>query len=121
MANDAERPGTQPRRRWTTFEKLRIVEESLAAGANVAEIARRHNISRNMIHRWRHEAKTGTLSTRSDGQSNFALVAVAAESNECTDSTIEVVLRNGRVLRLSEAASPGRAAQLADALEGCRP
>jgi hypothetical protein len=31
---------------------------------------------------------------------------------------IEVVLRNGRVLRLSERAAPARAALLADALEG---
>jgi hypothetical protein len=39
---------------------------------------------------------------------------------DCGDgSMLEVMLRNGRVLRLSERMAPARAALLADALEGC--
>jgi transposase len=121
MTRNAEHASSQQRRRWTPIEKLRIVEQSLAPDARVAEIARRHNVNPNVVYRWRHEAKTGALSTTPDGQSRFALVTVAAANHECAGSMVEVVLRNGRVLRLSEAAVPGRAAQLADALEGCRP
>jgi transposase len=122
MTGNAERARPQPpRRRWTPIEKLRIVEQSLAPDASVAEVARRHNVNPNVIYRWRHEAKTGAVSTTPDDQSRFALVTVAAANSECVSSMVEVVLRNGRVLRLSEAAVPGRAAQLADALEGCQP
>jgi transposase len=121
MMGNAERAGPRQRRRWTPIEKLRIVEQSLAPDASVAEIARRHNINPGVVYRWRHEAKAGALSTTPDDQSRFALVTVAAANSECAGSMVEVVLRNGRVLRLSEAVVPGRAAQLADALEGCRP
>jgi transposase len=36
--------GPERRRRWTSTEKARIVEESLAPDASVAEVARRHDI-----------------------------------------------------------------------------
>jgi transposase-like protein len=36
--------GPERRRRWTTAQKLRIVEESLAPGASVVEVARRHDV-----------------------------------------------------------------------------
>ncbi|MFL9500192.1 transposase [Rhodopseudomonas palustris] len=35
------------RRFWTTDEKRRIVEESLADGASIAEIARRYDLNAN--------------------------------------------------------------------------
>jgi transposase len=38
--------GPERRRRWTQAEKLRLVEETLAAEANIAEIARRHDVCR---------------------------------------------------------------------------
>jgi hypothetical protein len=38
-------------------------------------------------------------------------------SDRGDDSVIEVLLRNGRILRLSESAAPTRVAPLADALE----
>jgi hypothetical protein len=47
--------------------------------------------------------------------------ATPATAREARDTgMIEVVLRNGRVLRLCAGAEPGNAARLADALEGCR-
>ena len=52
-----------------------------------------------------------------------AIAAVAAPAREGHDgdaAIIEVVLRNGRVLRLCASVAPGDAARFADALEGCR-
>jgi Transposase len=103
MATVSVLAGAERRRRWSTAEKLRIVEESLASGASVAEVARRHDV-----------------------HPNFVPVAIAGESgvarpmasDDVIGPVIEVVLRNGRVLRLSEPAAPARAALLADALEG---
>jgi transposase len=112
--------GLPQRRRWTPAEKLQIVEQSLASDASVNEVARRHSINPGMLHRWRHEARTGTLPRTPESKAQFALVAVAGASDHCGAIMVEVVLRNGRVLRLPEIAMPARAAQLADALEGCR-
>jgi transposase len=119
--------GRERRRRWTASEKLRMVTESLSAGLSVAEFARRHDVHPNMVHSWRRQARMGELSVAADGGARFVPVAVAPEScvappiedDKRLRSTIEVVLRNGRVLRLLEEASPQRVRQLADALDGC--
>jgi hypothetical protein len=80
-----------------------------------------------LVHAWRRQAKSGELSAAPDGAARFTPVAVATEDGAAlptrTDddggSIVEVVLRNGRVLRLSDRMAAGRAALLADALEGC--
>src|SRR5271165_7479346 len=48
--------GSERRRRWTTAEKLRIVQESQAPDAMVSEIARRHDVHPNQLHLWRRQA-----------------------------------------------------------------
>src|SRR5712675_2206934 len=114
------------RRRWTASEKLRLVADSAASGLSVADFARRHDVHPNLVHAWRRQAKTGELSI-ADGEARFTPVAVATEDSAAIPtrhgddggSIVEVVLRNGRVLRLSDRMSAGRAALLADALEGC--
>jgi transposase len=119
--------GRERRRRWTASEKLRIVEGSLSAGLSVAEFARRHDVHPNLVHSWRRQARMGELSVAPDGAARFVPVAVAAEDSVALPtgndtrpgSTIEVVLRNGRVLRLLEEVPPQLVRQLADALDGC--
>jgi transposase len=119
--------GRERRRRWTASEKLRIVAESLSAGLSVAEFARRHDVHPNMVHAWRRQARMGELSVSPDGEARFVPVVLATEScvaapienDKRPGSTIEVVLRNGRVLRLLEGVPPQLVGQLADALEGC--
>ena len=49
------------RRRWTDDEKIRIVEESHRDGVTLAEVARRHEISRSMLYDWRYRHKLGLL------------------------------------------------------------
>jgi transposase len=119
-------PGPERRRRWTTAEKLQIVEESLSSGLSVAEFARRRDIHPNLLHSWRRQMKSGEVAVP-DGEARFVPVAVAAapseapsmrESEAVVGVMVEVVLRNGRVLRLSDGVVPGHLAQLADVLEG---
>jgi transposase len=49
--------GPERRRRWTSAVKTRIIEESLAPGASVAEVAREHDIHPNLLHLWRRQAR----------------------------------------------------------------
>ena len=103
-----------------------MVTESLTPGARVSEVARRHDIHPNLLHLWRRQARTGVLS-KADDECRFAPVAIASVDGAVVPSrtamgvgpVIEVVLRNGRVLRLPEGVAPTRVVVLADALEGC--
>jgi len=123
--------GPERRRRWTTAEKLRIVEECLTTETSVVEIARRHDVHPNQLHGWRRQARLGLLGADVAvvaEECRFVPIAVApAESKACeplkvavgdAPPIIELVLRNGRVLRLPESVTPTRAAALAEALEG---
>ena len=51
--------GTARRRRWTTEEKLRIVDESLQPGMSVSYVARRHGVAANLLFRWRKLMREG--------------------------------------------------------------
>lgn len=77
--------GSERRRRWTTAEKLRIVQESQAPDAMVSEIARRHDVHPNQLHLWRRQARTGVLTGADAGHgaregARFAAVAIAPEA-----------------------------------------
>jgi transposase len=50
-------PSGKRRCHWSPEEKARIVAETLAAGAKVAEVARKHEISPGRIFAWRREAR----------------------------------------------------------------
>src|SRR5215467_5242324 len=108
--------GPERRRRWTAMEKARIVEESLASGASVAEVARRHDVHRNLLDAWRRQARAGTLvrelgARMAPDGGGFSRVVVASDHRMLRAPqsepgagrvSIEVVLRNGRVLRVPD-------------------
>jgi transposase len=47
--------GQHRRRQWTAEEKVRIVAESFAEGANISEVARRNGVARGLLTVWRHK------------------------------------------------------------------
>lgn len=51
--------GVERRRRWSRDEKARMVEETLAPGAVVSEVARRHGVAQSLLFTWRRLARTG--------------------------------------------------------------
>jgi transposase len=62
--SDAGRPGTdgsqRRRQTWSADQKQRIIAESFAPGASVAEVARRYSLNANMLFTWRRrEQKVG--------------------------------------------------------------
>lgn len=54
--------GVERRRRWSRDDKMRIIEETLAPGAVVSEIARRHGIATSLVFTWRRRARLATAS-----------------------------------------------------------
>jgi transposase len=57
--------GSLGRRRWTIDDRARILEETLAPGAVVSAVARRHGLTPQQLFTWRREARrkaeAGTL------------------------------------------------------------
>jgi transposase len=49
--------GIGGRRRWSTDDMARIVEETLAPGAVVSEVARRYGLSPQQVFGWRRQAR----------------------------------------------------------------
>ena len=58
--------GPARRRRWSAEETARIVAEATVPDARVADIARRHGVSRSLIYTWRREANRGLSGDRVD-------------------------------------------------------
>ncbi|HET7879878.1 MAG TPA: transposase [Acetobacteraceae bacterium] len=49
--------GKRSRRSWSDEDKRRIVEEAIAPGASVANIARRYGVNANLLFNWRKAAR----------------------------------------------------------------
>jgi transposase len=118
--------GPERRRRWTSEQKLRIVGESLAVGASVAAVAQQHDVHPNLIYGWRRQMRSGGPSAATGHDIQLVPVKIAPARDASTVSArdcdiepaIEVVLRNGRMLRVPDGVAPARAGALADAIEG---
>ena len=66
--------GSGRRRRWSGDEKARIIVESLAPGASVSEVARRHGLTPQQLFGWRREARE--LFSEDTGAAGAVLPAV---------------------------------------------
>ena len=53
--------GRERRRRWSTAEKLRIVEESTERGAVMRAVAARNGVCESLLYAWRRQIRDGTL------------------------------------------------------------
>jgi transposase len=89
---------TGRRRRWSTEEKLRIVEESYSAPQLVSATARRHGISNQLLFAWRKAHREGRFGE--DGVGGFVPAMIVAEPAEkraeASCGRMEVVSTNGR-------------------------
>ena len=114
--------GVERRCRWSDAGKLRIVAEADEAGAKVAEVARRHEISRSILWTWRKQARAGRL-TMSDPPGFLPVVVDAVSAMDTAASepsaasvpadtpsppgplAITITLTNGTRLEISAALS----------------
>ena len=110
------------RRRWSAEEKIRIVEESFARPRAVSATARRHEVSRSLLARWRAAYRAGLLVE--GRRPAFAPVALVAEPASATptasepETKVEIVLANGRRVVVVASIDPAALARLLPALEG---
>ena len=101
----------ETRRRWSHEEKLAIVSQASGVSVNVSAVARRHGIRPSLLFRWKKEL--GTLPEAPAASVAAALVPVtvsaptitrskdiAAADGEPMSRLVEIVLANGRCLRV---------------------
>ena len=119
---------TGRRRRWTDAQKVRIVEESFGPRGSVAETARRHDIGRTLLVRWRRQYRNGELSSGASPLRfmpvTLAPPAVPAEQAapkpvpaSTSVERAEITLLNGRRLSVAAAIDPMVLSRLVQALE----
>ena len=88
------------RRPWSDEEKRQIVAETLAPGASVSIVARRHDLNANMLFTWRRQMGTAALVPAGEGV-KFVPAAIAVEAAPAVSpassvaSRMEIVLAPG--------------------------
>jgi transposase len=121
--------GVERRRRWSREDKARIIEETLAPGAKVSEVARRHGISASLVFTWRRQSRAHHVPPAVVPR--FAAVRLAEASTEAAASTtreqprgaggrsglIEISLGGGRRVRVDASVDAAALARVLDVLE----
>jgi transposase len=92
----------------------------------VQGVSRRHGVCSSLLHRWRREARgeapqrrvpAPQLPVRLVGPEVADAPMPSSRPVDTADPSVEIVLRNGRVLRVGITADPAAVARLALALE----
>jgi transposase len=104
--------GVERRRRWSRDDKMRIIEETLAPGAVVTEIARRHGISTSLVFTWRRRARLASVVSAGPKLVSVQLTPAATESVSSTEAPaatpsrrrglIEIELGGGKRVSVDE-------------------
>jgi transposase len=96
--------GAERRRRWTDEQKLAILSEVGEDRWSVAEVARRHDISRQQVYQWRRElVRKGLISV--DPTVFLPVTAEATKMEDTRESsdihTVEISLAKRRTLTVT--------------------
>ncbi|MFC7693891.1 transposase [Paeniroseomonas aquatica] len=120
----------QARREYTPDERARVLTEAAMPGARVLLVAQRYGISPSLMYRWRREAagraarqapprapRFVPLLVDDGGTRQGGGVPPSAPMQDAGTDRVEVVLRNGRLLRVGAGMDATVVARLAAALE----
>ena len=119
---------TGRRRRWTDAQKVRIVEESFGPRGSMSETARRHDIGRTLLVRWRRQYRDGELAGGAAPLRFMPLTLAAPEAPAIPPAPepkplpalidrAEIILLNGRRLSISATIDPVVLTRLVQALD----
>ena len=124
--------GLERRRRWSPDDKARIVEETLAPGAKVTEVARRNGVAASLVFTWRRQARTAERLGPCFAPVRIAAVVETGEENSKSPSEddkrirqspaarnglIEIDLGNRRRIRVDAQVDPEALERVLDVLE----
>lgn len=102
------------RRRWSVEDKLRIVAETREPGARVAAVARRHDLSDNLLYTWRRLADGRGAPPASAAR--LVPVTIAEEPPPsrawAPGGRIEIGLPGGVSVAIDDAVTPARLAEV---------
>lgn len=104
------------RRYWREADARLVVEAWRQSGLSMAEFAKLHGVQAKRLGRWAQRLQTSAPPV------TFHPVQLLRKQtvNEAADARIEVVLANGRVIRIPAAFDAGDLRQVLDVLEGRR-
>jgi transposase len=102
--------GVERQRRWSTEQKLLILQEAFGVDGTVSDVARRNDVLPQQIYAWRKKFSLPKLN--SPEIASFIPVSLIGGSESSSDSSkrsgvrlkckdVEIVLRNGRLLRIA--------------------
>ena len=124
--------GLERRRRWSQNDKARIVEETLAPGAKVTDVARRNGVAASVLFTWRRQARTVEKVGPYFAPVQIATAVEMREENSKPPSEddrrmrqlpatrnglIEIDLGNRRRIRVDAQVDPEALARVLDVLE----
>jgi transposase len=124
--------GLERRRRWSQDDKARIVEETLAPGAKVTEVARRNGVAASVVFTWRRQARTVERVGPCFTPVQIAAAVETSENNPkpaseddhplrplpaARNGLIEIDLGNRRRIRVDAQVDPDALARVLDVLE----
>lgn len=119
--------GVERRRRWSDNEKARILEETLAPGAKVSEVARRNDVAVSVLFTWRRKARIATTAVapfvplqiveEPAVVSSPNLRMSAGRASKGTRGVIEIDLGGGRRLKVDSDVDADALSRVLDVLD----
>lgn len=121
--------GLERRRRWSRDDKARIVEETLAPGAKVTEVARRNGVAASVVFTWRRQARTAERvvpcfapvqiapAVETGGDTLESRSVDARQMRPARNGLIEIDLGNRGRIRVDAEVDPEALALVLDVLE----
>jgi transposase len=112
------------RRRWTEADRRRLVAETLAPGATVHAVARRHGVNTSQLFTWRKQLRLELEPLAAPPTTGFAAVAIApvmppsVADVPMPSGLIEIELPDGGRVRISGAPDPAVVAAALRAVVG---
>lgn len=100
--------GVRRRRDWTDPDRLEILREAFSPGACVADVARRHDVSRGLIYLWRRTALRQVQEAFVPAVIEDEPGAIGSTPAE-PEAAIVLDFADGRRLRIFGSASPALA------------
>ncbi|AGB73610.1 MULTISPECIES: IS66-like element accessory protein TnpA [Rhizobium] len=114
--------GSMRRRKFTRTSKESIVSETLTGEMTVTEVARRHDVDRSLVYRWRRELG---VAERAEEPRAFVPVKVQQAPDSAmgmpaatASSAIEIHVGRGRSVRVTRDFDASTLSRVLDVLEG---